>query len=225
MRTIVHLHFHKCAGSSIVNLLSKCGYRPYSQLSGLLPWFVDEAVQGYTPEQLAEFYENSARIDGVNLISFEWWKPIFFANRNIHYVTVLRDPFERFLSDYFFSFHHEKGFKEKGISLEDYSGYREGSHYSDNYYCKLLLNKPASHIITDDNLNHAVNELFKINTVVILENPDTYKRLDKIPRVRHSKLPMINKTQGPKRYSQRFKNRWIKENEHDYTLYSIAKLL
>lgn len=100
-------HFHKAAGTCIVDYLTKT-HAPVAQHKNGNPvdgeGFCVELWK-YCPEQLSEFLDRT-HSSGATLIVTEWGiaNAEVFRNKGYTTLTVLRDPLERLISNYRFDY-------------------------------------------------------------------------------------------------------------------------
>jgi hypothetical protein len=132
-------HVHKCAGTSIVQMARLNGEvlyphhangTPLDEGGRLLPlWQLDA-------EALRTFVDDCER-RGVTFLSTERGLPDVAALRTdarVVLVTCLRDPLERFLSDFYYALHN--GFSHSRTHVWDAVG--TTFYKSPNYYCRLF---------------------------------------------------------------------------------------
>ena len=236
---ILFLHFHKCGGSTI----NKCfnHYIKYKPNVNGNPFLVDDEYNKksiikfweYKPDKINTFFHNIIE-DKIQFIACEWnwfkYSDIQHINFDkINLITCIRDPFERFISNY-----NANGGNTIFQTPEKYNNkilYWERSFTNQkfklntnkyNYYVKLLNglgNKPNAKI-NKTHLDNAKNILCKFNTIIILEKPETFKLLQEYGI---AEVVTRNKSNKPKPIiTQDFKDQFIINNKYDYELYNFA---
>ena len=203
---LVFLHNHKAGGTSVNEAILRSGRTPWPVASRgkpikssmepgpLLP------IWTYSPDQWRSFWRQAGR-RGVNFVEFEW---DFFADFRAvaavvpcDWVTVLRDPYKRFLSDFWFHrgrFNHSRcchlsnnGFQYMLMNLTTWSIYTgsahaeyANSHNEPNYYVKVLngLGTTWGAEVGPAHLEHAKAVLRSFTTVAILEDRASMARLE-----------------------------------------------
>tara|TARA_Y100001933_G_scaffold256295_1_gene300767 strand:- start:108 stop:923 length:816 start_codon:yes stop_codon:yes gene_type:complete len=225
---IFFLHFHKAGGTSINNFFHK--YKKFSPNLNGEPMNDDRTCIPFWTYHRKEFnkFKSNLLKSEIKFIAFEWnyfefYKEIDF--KNIELITCIRDPYERFISNMAFTSYklqknykdhdefNKEIFKKEGKYLLNFNKY--------NYYTKILNgfgNKPNKEI-NKNHLEIAKNNLSKFSVIIILDNKDTFKLLQRY----RSKISLNhkNKNKNIKNYSIDFKE-FKKKNQYDYELYEYA---
>jgi hypothetical protein len=133
-RTLIYLHLPKCGGTTL-NRLIEWEY-PIHRIFSVDPSFFRwsyYSLLGWSPHRLA----------GMRVIKGHMPFGIHQRiTRPSTYITVLREPVERVISEYYFARHHRLHPQHKrmqGLSLEEYAS--TTPHH--NLQCKLLAGLPS----------------------------------------------------------------------------------
>ena len=234
---IVHFqHFHKAGGTTITRLF--CNHNKYNA-------FIPNRNGNpyiYTPngQKLVYRYDlfnhtqfnrlkKGLNRNNINFICLEW---NFFKNfeslnlKNVALITVIRDPYDRYISNM------------KHDNVSNYSKYKKSTiRYKQNrefpvnvnksnYYTKILngLGNLPNSDVTAKHLERAKSRLKKFNSIIILENPESYKLLQK-HGVNYTNQHR-NKSKHPElKIKGITRKEFIKQNTYDYELYNYAKEL
>ena len=236
-------HVRKAGGSSIVSLAEKNGlnfHQPHfnanpkiiyngmldklfgvtlAKLTGIEHRYIP--FHKFNKEQFYGWIHN-LKGQGVNFIGCEFGFPGINNlpdNSNIKYLITFRDPYARYISQYFFSYGH----KELPITIYYPVKKYLGLEYTSNYYTKLLSGKSPISKISEDVFQTAVEALKKFDVIVILEKPETFDNLRKLgwndiyAEKNKGKYDEL-KNRIPEKFEQLFKN----DNQFDYRLYEEA---
>lgn len=104
-RPVIYMHFHKSAGTSIISSLINAGYKAYpAHMNGNSRVENSHLIDfwNYNEEQLLEFADELYRHQ-VSLVSLEWNFLRHFSQvlkNRFQFLTIIRDPYDRFLSTY-----------------------------------------------------------------------------------------------------------------------------
>jgi hypothetical protein len=176
-KPIIFLHFHKAAGTTLVQNAIDSGYQlPYCHNNGSI----------YLDDMPVYFCGNrSLFVEQMNLyfslpnqfISFEWDFPYDFIQEyrdRFYLTTILRDPIDRIISNYNFDINY--GYTDK----EDIISYLNNEYFycSDNYYIRKILNLRSDEIVTDFHLSASIKILEGFDVVSLLESKDCWLKFE-----------------------------------------------
>lgn len=248
---IIYMHFHQAAGTTISNLFlfhSKInGWNPgsngnphYEYREGMHGNYVYEhgcRGCGYMPisnfnQTMLNFFMKDVKLKNVNFLSQEWsyFKDSTFLDFSyVHLITCIRDPYKRFVSDYYVC---TNGNLDPVQFIENDRGWKiEGSrkfvnHNKPNYYVSMLNgfgNTTPQPKLGIKHLKKAKEELHKFSAILILENPESFTLLEILFGVPYN---------GERRHKAKekksinlTKEEFKKMNELDFELYEYAKIL
>ncbi len=133
-------HFHKAAGTSVIELARQNGERFFPRHENGNP--LDDAGQPiplwrFSPTQLQAFVDD-CEARGVSFVATEWGVPhleCLAQDPRVRLVTCLRDPLKRFVSNYYYDLY---GGHTDARSLETYPGSGPEAFCQHNYYCRML---------------------------------------------------------------------------------------
>jgi len=205
---LVFLHFSKTGGTSVVGAMESGGRmtwpfssqaKPFdSQTGGFLP------IWTYSADQWRAFWRRSWR-HGVDLVELEWDFFADFREKSAavpsDWVTVLRDPYARFVSSFWFFRRSFGNFDHSTQDGWEYMATTPGSHVPQqyrlpgirtvlssfpvshnepNYYVKVLngLGTTWGAEVGPVHLEHAKAVLRSFTTVAILEDRASMARLE-----------------------------------------------
>jgi hypothetical protein len=169
-------HLPKAAGSSIVRLARHNGEVPYCQQSNGNPlksagqpirlWAMDErGLRGF----IDHCEENR-----VSFVATEWAMPdigVLSSDPRVVLITCLREPLERFISNYYF--HYYEG-KTSSSSLAGFLA--SGAHHAKpNFYCRIFSrhnDNPAP--VVKEHYDRALQALSCFDCCAILEQDDPF---------------------------------------------------
>ncbi len=194
-RLIWFQHFHKAAGTSIIEIARANGETFYpNHLNGNpLDKDGDEIkLWEYSKDDLIAFIDQCQAM-GVTLVSTEWGLPnieVLSNDKRVVIITCLREPLARFKSNFLFDLHN--GFTP-ARSLETYISSRQRTITMPNYYCRILSykNNEPSMVIEKDYLLAREN-LNKFDFVMHLH--DGMSKLIKFMKWNNTDTPHLNKT-------------------------------
>ena len=220
---ILFLHFHKCAGTTINYLFND--FNKYPQNKNGNPFTIKNEIIQYWNYNSLDFenFKNSLIERNIQFISLEW---NFFKNydsinlSNIDLITVLREPYNRYISNmlhykcYNMKIFEKKKIKHRNNFLLNYNKF--------NYYTKMLsgLGNDLDTKITMKHFYDAKKNLEKISTIIILEIPETFNLLKKYNINNIVKKNITNKKNLKKLIIDQ--NFFIEQNRFDYLLYNYA---
>jgi len=229
---IIYLHFHKCAGTSIIKMFELAKKRFYQPNINGNPWNNNNIIEfwNYNKEQFSLFL-NRLKKWKIEFIACEWnfLKEECLFN-DIIFITTFRDPYDRLLSTYNYhggdkkyksiiNWYNKKIFWERSWTKQKFCI----SINQSNYYTKMLnnLGNTYNKIIDDSHLTKAKRILEIFDDIIILENTKTFNTLYKYD-ITNTK---IYKNKAPKydiNIPPNFKERFIIENNYDYKLYEYV---
>lgn len=171
-RIVWFLHFHKCAGTSLIKTYKKNGYSFYpnhvngnpADTSGL-----ELDIWNKNKDELSEFIDD-CHTQNVNFIASEWGVPDleYLATReDVITVAIFREPLERFVSN--FNFDIKNGFT-KYNNVFEYIYYDPNDYTSHNFYTKMLCSKKWNASLSEKDLKKSFSMLSKINKVYSIQH-------------------------------------------------------
>lgn len=224
---ILFLHFHKCAGTSVNSAFNN--FKKYPLNKNGNPYKTkDEILQFWNYNSLDfENFKKALIENNIEFIALEW---NFFKNynainfSNIELITVMRDPYERYVSNMLHELKFDKCydmqiFEKKKIKHPNkfFLNYNKF-----NYYTKILsgLGNDLDTKITTQHFNDAKKNLEKLSTIIILEIPETFDLLKKY-NIYNIKQQNKSNTEDKNKLIMN-KNFFIEQNKFDYLLYNHA---
>ncbi|MCB0917999.1 MAG: sulfotransferase family 2 domain-containing protein [Actinobacteria bacterium] len=228
MTAILFAHTHKCAGTSMIKLFRSQEFiSAPPQPAALPPYFfaakeLDDlaiARREFGAKGFESFWRY-ARRQGWNFVATEWIvPPVESLDLDLFTFTVLRDPFQRYLSNYHFDV--RRGFT-KAESLWEYRDYRTFRKY--NYFTRFFAGRPNNHDdqpLTEADLATAKARLSAFSAVLVLEQPESLRQLTRVgidpDRLRNEKAHG-----GAKSYPEDFREHFMARAGFDYELYEHA---
>lgn len=190
-RLIWFQHLHKAGGTSLVELAKLSGERLYPYNVNGNP--LDEngrelPIWEYNKEQLAGFVEQCFELE-VSFVSVEWALPmidVLAGDPRVRLVTVMRDPFRRFASNYRYDIRY--GY----IALCDADTYLNSSmeinidghpygHKLSNYYTRYWSGEKLGGKQEVDNrtFERALENLKKMDVTMFLEDENPFKAMQR----------------------------------------------
>ncbi len=174
-RLIWFQHFHKVGGTSVTNLAKRNNETLYPNNSNGNP--LDNngnliKVWNYSALELKQFIDSCEK-KGITLISTEWGLPILFVLVNdprVTLITCLRDPLERFVSNYFYDLYWGH---TDCLSLEEYinSANKYNTITMFNYFCRMLTGRNNEYdIINQAVFDKALQAIKSFDCCVTLEH-------------------------------------------------------
>lgn len=178
-RLIWFQHFHKAAGTTIVEHAKRAGevfYFPHNNGNPVGEDGDSLRVWEYEENQLLQFVDTCRR-RGITFLATEWGLPEVVAlsrRPGVVLVTALRDPYSRFVSNYLFDYRH--GFTNHR-NVRDYVD-SKGPFSGFNYYCRILTGKHDSALdLGHEDLAMAMEKLRAFQNVALTDQPDGVKAL------------------------------------------------
>ncbi len=225
---IFYLHLHKCGGTTINTLFKN--YNKHKPNTNGNPWCKsNKKIIKFWNYNKNEFNAFKKRLNSqnINFVAFEW---NFFKHynsidlNNIELVVCIREPYKRYISNMKMdNCHNMTSYNKKNVIWRrDRSVQTFNVNYNKyNYYVKMLNgfgDKPNIEI-NRKHLEIAKKNLEKFSTILILENKDTFKLLEKydIYNIAHNNQG----SQSNKKIVSNFE-KFKKYNTYDYELYNYA---
>jgi hypothetical protein len=240
--TIFFLHFHKCGGTTINKLMNKKIKFNKNQNGNPINENKREIrFWNFNKEKFNEF-KQMLKSTNVEFVAFEW---NFFKNyeelelHDIELITCFRDPYDRFLSNmnvpyclinrtehYIYDTvkYSAQNFKWINAHTKNFKDFGNNFYVSFNkfnYYVRKLCSLGNSpHIEINENHLKIAKERLKIfSTIIILENADSFKLLEKFG-VDIMMVKNKNNNKGIKMTISR--DEFDKLNYYDIELYKFA---
>lgn len=172
-RLIWFQHFHKSAGTTIVKMAQLNGESLYPMHLNGNP--VDKngeflPIWTYSSNKLIGFIDHCEDI-GCTFLGPAWGVGdlgTLKKDDRVKIVTVMRDPFERFVSNYKFDF--RLGYTDKQ-NIRDYVGSKRSFSFF-NYYCHMLAQLPESDpTLPADTFRKAMEMILNFDHISILGSP------------------------------------------------------
>lgn len=228
---ILFLHFHKAGGTTMAKLFQGVRKKyprqkngnPFSK-EGIIPLWT------YKRQRLNRFAARLKKL-GVGYVAVEWnffihhrtisWKPF-------HFLTLLRDPYERFIST--MNVHratNARAYMKGHVHISKRGKKIPVSFNRPNFYVRMLngLGTRPEASINRNHLEHAKNVLSRFDTICILENKPSFQALDKLGvKKKNPSNVKRNVCKKKKRYFIERKA-FEKLNKLDMELYSFANEL
>lgn len=203
-KVIVFVHFHKSAGTSFVKtaLNSKIykGWNPIqkNQWCGTCdlyngnPYENDQIIPlwDYSLKEWKDFIQQCEQKE-VNFIALEQNLPKEIDFSLATWVTILRNPYERFKSDYYFSI--QNNLINQDITPEDFTvmNFGDNIHNKPNYYVRMLNGLGQNTLLNNNHLNLAKSKLKKFKSVGIISSKLSMEIF--LDKLRLNKLEHTNK--------------------------------
>jgi len=133
-------HFHKAAGTAVKEMAIAGGatlWQPNRNGNPLDAEGLALPLWSLPAQELRDFI-GQCESRGVSFVATEWGVPDLdelARDSRVTLLTCLRDPLERFVSNFYFDLH--LGYTP-ARSLEAYMGSRRRTITMDNYYCRML---------------------------------------------------------------------------------------
>ena len=181
---IVFFHFHKCAGTSVVDSAVAAGLTlPPSHENGHPKDEYGAFIEfdNITFERLSSLFQTWLN-HGVQFVALEWSFPpieLLVQISGLTLCTVIRDPFARMISNFKMDVAHNWLFR-RVYSLEDYMD-SSVNFRSDNYYIKIICGlSPENSVIKAKHINYAQKFFEKMDFIEVLERKTMSGFLEKI---------------------------------------------
>lgn len=139
-RLIWFQHFHKAAGSTIVEYANINNEKLYPNHLNGNPVEEDGTLinlDTFSPEELTLFIDKCEK-NSITFVTTEWSAPDFDTLANdprVVLITCIRDPLKRVVSNFYFDLYNSFTNSKK---LENYVNSKGLTYTMDNYYCRIL---------------------------------------------------------------------------------------
>ena len=249
-KLIIFLHFHKAGGTSIISAARRRqnlyfpnnNGNPYDCITKQrIPFWT------FSDQKLIAFL-SFCRDHETTFIATEndWFhSPSAFdeefkLRNRIELVTQIRNPFDRFISNYFFSHQDSRPSTQTQVPFVQrlmlYHLRKTTHHFTERNMYVRVLSKQFDHNVTAKDLEIAKRELDKFDLVTVLEMPDVIKiwaakyGMNILHRNRNTKYDDIyaaerDRDENFDQNLQRFQEEFEILNRFDYMLYDYAKQL
>jgi len=171
-RLVWFQHFHKAAGTTIVELAKQNAetfYTPNINGNPINTVGKQEEIWKYSPCRLMEFVDHCEE-NKFTFVATEWGVPHLDClkdDRRVTLITCLRDPYSRFVSNYLFDY--RMGFTD-AKTVREYIG-TKGLFSEHNYYCRMLGGIGSNKITHDHKaVAKAKEALHKFDHVSLVED-------------------------------------------------------
>lgn len=176
-------HFSKAAGSSIVHLAGINGEHFYPGHLNGNPCGEDGNVIQFWNMGEQELYSFVDRCEGlgVSFVTSEWGAPDFSLlarDPRVVLVTCLRDPLQRFVSNFYYAFYTGRTDCRSPLAYLDSSREIWGTYTRSNYYCRMFsgLNHHGD-AVDEPHFKQAKDNLAKFDVCAILKGAQPFKGL------------------------------------------------
>jgi len=226
-------HIHKSAGTSIVSMAKYNQIKFYEPNNNGNPRHklgdpeaiipkADIRYDKFWIKRLQKFIDNCIE-QQIQFIGCEWGFPeIPLDDNRIFYLTCIRDPWARFVSNYSFDHHaNPTRFPNLGSWMEPEYGYNKH-----NYYTRIFagLAYQYSGPITETHFKIAKANLRKFDLVMVLEQSDCFQTLEIMLGWDYN--PSIGKNATSKKVDlSDYRDEFYIQNLYDYQLYEEAQWL
>ena len=230
---ILYVHFHKCAGTSIISKI-KNKYNSYKPCDG-----------NCNPKKKnSNKLINFSSFDTIDLYEFLLSKNFdffclefsFFNNKviipsNLKIYTILRSAYSRLISNYL----HDtslirtqsainRGYKIQNIKKFqkiniNYKNTKINLFNKNNYYIKFLNGLTSDKKITKSHYEYALSRINKFSYVAILENKNNLNKLMSLLEVDNKKI-ILNKNKSKRKNNNIKIKNFNKNNSYDILLYN-----
>ena len=225
---IFYLHFHKCGGTTINSLFKK--YNKHKPNTNGNTWCKsNNKIIKFWNYKKNEFNAFKKKLNSQNIkfVAFEWNYFKYYNSidlKNIELVVCIREPYKRYISNMKMdnSYNMTSYNKQNLIWRRNRTNQRFNVNYNKyNYYVKMLngFGDQPDIEINRTHLEIAKKNLEKFSTILILENKNTFKLLEKynIYNITHNNQG----SQSNKKIVSNFE-KFKKNNKYDYELYDYA---
>ncbi len=169
-KPVIYLHFHKCAGTSVVESAIQSGFdlQPLHKNGNIVDYVTNtEIIFGNDFERLRRVIVEYASKPG-QFMAFEWdfpFRNLQTLRSSFFLFTVIREPFDRAYSN--FRFDKLNRFVDRSVTFLDYMD-SSSLNVSNNYYIRMLCELSATDNVTDAHLNQAKYILSTFDDVLVL---------------------------------------------------------
>jgi hypothetical protein len=204
-------HFHKCMGTSIVRLMAQCGYKffPGSPAGND---FQSEFHGGYTPVNINRLVRTSAEQEITALASEHSMPDVYHPDLFI-YFTILRSPYQRFISNYHYDMQY-RGNAPLMTVVEYYNDQARDNYTKANYYLDMLSHSTG-------NIDIALENLKNFEIIAIQERSESWYLLSTIG-IQIEKMERNNAVKRVLDVPSEFKTIFMRENKSDFIIYNKA---
>lgn len=178
-RLIWFQHLSKAAGTTVIELARQNGEQFYPRHSNANPRSEDGAlIRLWDLDSLSlTAFVDECQSRGVTFVATEWGSPLFevlAGDDRVLLLTSLRDPVERFLSSYYYSYYRGDTSRRTPLS---YLG--TGWIYSHpNYYTRVFSRQyTTDHTVDRSDFECARAQLALFDHHVIVERENAFSRL------------------------------------------------
>jgi len=172
-RLIWFQHFHKAAGTSIINLakVNQENFWPHHNNGNPTDGSGNDLrLWEYSTNELDNFID-SCEQKNVTFVATEWGLPEIehlSSDNRVLLVTCIRNPLDRYVSNFYYDLYN--GYTD-ARTLYDYQASRERVITTFNYYSRILLSvKDCSAQISPEEFEVALSILGKFNICTLLDN-------------------------------------------------------
>lgn len=225
------LHFHNANGTHFIKIAKRKEYKvpnnsfncniqkPYIHTDGR-KWNIALDYSKYNVNEYKSLLEKHGGDIIASEFFFNYEHFLYHKRNNICNITILREPYERFMSSYT---KHNKGESQSEfmrIDLEREEGVKV-NYNKPNYYVRLLNNMKNDEEVKNIHCENACKILEEFDFVCILEDKNSFDNLDaylkskNIQQLEYSKVYDYNK-------KYEFNSEFYELNEYDYKLYNYA---
>jgi hypothetical protein len=229
------LHFHKSAGTSIVQLFNN--YKKYKYNFNGNPWTTKEpfGINSYAipffnyKKDEFNFFLKELIDDEVKFVAMEWNFFKYYDEipyDNIILITCIRNPYERFKSRMVLSQkNHYVDFINDNLKTPDNK--YEATFNKFNYYTRMLsgIGDEPEIVVNDKHYEEALKNIDKFKIIILLDYPETFKELSKY-NIDYSQLLREKKNKNENNINITINistEEFIKLNNYDYMLYDYIK--
>ena len=235
---ILYLHFHKCAGTSVISEFVKHfnHIKPHTNGKPIINGNLLD-ISKFTQTQVNNFCLKNKNM--FMAIEFSFFHNSIHIPHDVHLITVIRDPLSRYISNYIHdtdtsrpvsyinqynsSFNFETFCKLDIILKLKNMNPIKVNYNTCNYYTKLLngISNLGNINLTEEHLRIAKMRLRQFKTIIIYENKDSFKLLNKynIKTISHKNKA---RQQMHTEITDDFIHTFKKLNTYDYQLYNYA---
>jgi len=185
-RLVWFQHLSKAAGTSIVELARANGEKFYPHNANGNPRKNDGSLirlWEMNATELTGFIDHCERED-ITFVANEWGGPDFSllaSDPRVKLITCLRDPFERFLSNYYYGYHY--GYTDC-ISPESYNDSEKtiwGLYTRNNYYCRMFSRRHhEADLITDEHFELAKSNLALFDSCTLIRGRESFSEIKRL---------------------------------------------
>ena len=235
---ILYIHFHKCAGTSVIDKIKK-KYKPYnpSDINGNPLKKINKSLNliNFSLFDTIDLYEFllSDKFDFFCL-EFSFFNHKVIIPKNLKIYTVLRNSYTRLLSNY----SHETSLSRpqsainRGYKINNFNDFQTiNINYKNtlinlfnknNYYIKFLNGFTKDTVITTEHYEQAMEIIKKFSYIAILEDKNSLCELCDLLHFNDKNLPFKNKKKNKDSINIPINNFSI-NNKYDILLYNTFR--